>query len=808
MTTRFRILVLGFSAATLFAGGSAAGPAKPDYAVASVPQTAVKFTGGFWGTRQKTDLAVTIRHTMKECEATNRIKNFELAAAALAGAKDGRFATVYAFDDSDVYKVIEAASYGLMLQPDPALEKDLDAWIAKIAAAMEPDGYIYTARTINPQKAPRMSGKERWTSERNSHELYCAGHMYEAAVAHFLATGKRNFLALAIRNADFLDKTFGPGKDQLKFVPGHEVTEMGLVKLYRATGEPRYLALAKFFVDERGNAAGHALYGSYNQDHLPVVQQTEAVGHAVRAAYLYAGVTDVAALTGDKGYMAAMDRIWDDIVSRKLYLTGGIGAAGGIEGFGPAYDLPNPSGYAETCATIAYALWNYRMFLYYGDGKYMDMFERAAYNAFLSGYGMSGDMFFYPNPLASYGQQERTPWFTCACCPPNVARFIAELGGFAYGVEGDKVYVNLYNEGTAELATAAGKVGLSVATEYPWNGGIRIKVAPGTEAAWTLMVRIPGWALGKPFPGDLYRYAEETKDKPVVRVNGKAVPLNIDKGYAAIARVWKKDDTVDLILPMPVHRVLANERVKADIGRAAVERGPLVYCAEGFDAGGAVGSLVLSDAAALKAEAKPLLLNGVTVISGEAMAYHFQAGKLFSEKRALSLIPYYAWAHRGKSEMEVWIAREPAAAVPVPEPTLASRAQATCSPGGKGVEAIHDLYEPSDSNDHDHGYLHWWPKKGTTEWVQYDFPAPAAVSETSVYWFDDTGEGECRVPASWKAFVKVGEAWVPVKTEGPFGAAKDAYNTVKFATVTTTAVRLEINLPEKFSSGIQEWKVK
>jgi DUF1680 family protein len=405
----------------------------PDYPIKDVPLTAVRFTDGFWAERQKTDVAVTIRHEMRQSESTGRIKNFETAAAVRRGETGGKFATTYAFDDSDVYKVIEAAAYVLMLQPDPDLDKALDDWIAKIADAQEPDGYLYTARTISPDNPPRMSGPERWVNLQDSHELYNVGHLYEAAVAHFQATGKRNLLDVALKSAELILKTFGPGEKQLKLVPGHEEIEIGLVKLYRTTGKKKYLDLAKFFIDERGNAAGHKLYGTYAQDHKPILEQDEAVGHAVRAAYLYSGVTDIAALTGDPRYMAAMNKIWEDVVSKKLYLTGGIGSAGGIEGFGPAYDLGNETGYAETCATIAYALWNYRMFRYYGDAKYMDLFERAAMNAFLSGAGMSGDLFFYPNPLASRGDNERTPWFTCSCCPPNVARFIAAMGGFAYG---------------------------------------------------------------------------------------------------------------------------------------------------------------------------------------------------------------------------------------------------------------------------------------------------------------------------------------------------------------------------------------
>ena len=781
---------------------------KSDYAVTAVPLTAVKFSDGFWAKRQQTDIAVTIRHEIMEAEKTNRIKNFELAAAALKGETGGKLASTYAFDDSDVYKIIEAASYVLMLRPDSDLDKALDGWIAKIAAAQEPDGYLYTARTIDPRQPPRMSGPGRWTNLADSHELYNVGHMYEAAVAHHQATGKRNFLDVALKSADFIDKTFGPGKDQLKFVPGHEEIELALVKLFRATGKIKYLNLAKFFIDERGNAAGHKLYGIYNQDHKPIVDQTEAVGHAVRAAYLYAGATDVAALTGDRRYMDALDKIWDDVVSKKLYLTGGIGAAGNIEGFGPAYDLPNPTGYAETCATIAYALWNYRMFLYYGDGKYMDMFERAAYNAFLSGYGLSGDLFFYPNPLASYGQHVRTPWFNCACCPPNVARFIAELGGFAYGVEGDKIFVNIYAQGTAALETKAGKIALEQTTDYPWAGDIKITVTPEKSAAWTLMARIPGWAQGRPMPSDLYRYAEESKEFPAVKVNGEAVALNLEKGYASVARTWRKGDVVEIRLPMPVRRVLANENLKADIGRVAVERGPLVFCAEGEDGDGHVANIVLDDGSVLTAEQRPELLDGVTVITGEATAYRYKGGRVAGEKRTLTLIPYYAWAHRGRGEMAVWLARSKDLARPVPEPTLASAAKAESSEGGKGVEAIHDLYEPENSNDHARGYLHWWPKKGTVEWIQYDFGKPAAVSETSVYWFDDTGEGECRVPASWKAFYQAGARWISVKNAGPYGLDKDKYNVVRFAPVVTTGLRLEIQLPEKFSAGIQEWKVK
>ncbi len=803
-----RVFQIAAAAAVCFVVFACTKTQRPDYPIKDVPMTAVKFTDGFWAERQKTDIAVTIRHEMKESEQTGRIKNFELAAAALQGTKGGKFATTYPFDDSDVYKVIEAASYTLMLKPDPALVKDLDVWIAKIAAAQEADGYLYTARTINPAAPPEMSGPERWVNLYMSHELYDAGHMYEAAAAHFQATGQRNFLDVALKNADFIVQTFGPGEKQLKRVPGHEEIEIGLVKLYRLTGKKKYLDLAKFFIDERGDAAGHKLYGEYSQDHKPVVQQDEAVGHAVRAAYLYSGTADVAALSGDSRYLAALDKIWEDVVSKKLYLTGGIGASGGIEGFGPAYDLGNETGYAETCATIAYALWNYRMFRHHGDAKYMDLFERAAMNAFLSGAGMSGDLFFYPNPLASRGDTQRTPWFTCACCPPNVARFIAEMGGFAYAVSDDRVYVNLFAQGTADIETANGKVTLTQTTRYPWSGDVKIEIAPEKAAALTLMIRIPEWAQGRPLPGDLYDYEGEAAEQPKIKVNGEVVAFQLEKGYAPVGRTWNKGDVLELSLPMAIRRVRANAKVAADAGRVAVERGPLVYAAEFADNGGTVSNLLLDPAVPLAAEERAEMLNGVTVITGEATAYRMKAGREIAEKKNLTLIPYYAWAHRGAGDMAVWLAAEKATVRPTPEPTLASTSKITASDGARGLPGVNNLLEPATSADESGGFVHWWPKKGTVEWIRMDFPKPAVVSETSVYWFDDTGTGECRIPVFWKAFYKSGEQWVAIKAAKAYGVAKDVFNTVRFAPVETAALKLEIQLPEKFSTGIQEWKVK
>jgi DUF1680 family protein len=787
----------------LAAGGSRARApeAKVDYPVQPVPITDVTFSDSFWASRIETNRAVTIPFAFKQSEQTGRVKNFEIAA----GLQQGAFCTRYPFDDSDVYKVIEGASYALAQHPDPELGKYVDGVIAKIAAAQEKDGYIYTARTIDPAKAPAMSGKERWTNEQESHELYNAGHLYEAAVAYYQATGRRNLLDVAVRNAALVMREFGPSARKL--VPGHQEIEIGLVKLYRTTGDKRYLDQAKFFLDERGNASGHKLYGEYAQDHLPVVQQAEAVGHAVRAAYMYSGMADVAALTGDRAYIAAIDRLWDNVVSKKLYLTGGIGATGSWEGFGPAYELANASAYSETCASIANALWNYRMFLLHGDAKYIDVFERVIYNAVLSGVALSGDKFFYPNPLASFGQHERSPWFACACCPSNVPRFIPAIPGYSYAVGNGGIYVNLFVQGTAKVKLPSGEVTLEQATEYPWKGDVAIRVAPARPAAFTLRVRIPGWSRGEPLASDLYRYADKFAAAPSVKVNGRAVPLTLDKGYLSIARTWQANDRVEVSLPMPIRRVVAHPAVKADVGRVAIERGPIVYAAEWPDNGGHVNDLVLDDATVLTAVSRPDLLKGLTVVSGNATRYRYQQGRLVSSRETITLIPYYAWAHRGRGEMTVWLAGQPDKARPTPEPTIASTAKASAS-GGTGVQSLNDQFEPENSNDHSTGYFHWWPKKGTLEWVQYDFAQPASVSEVSVYWFDDTGQGECRVPASWRVLYRSGDNWVPVENSGEYGTARDRYNTVTFKPARTSALRLEIRLPEKFSAGIQEWRVR
>ena len=613
------------------AGAAAAGK---DYPVRPVSFANVRITGGFWLPRMETNRKVTIPYAFKKCEDTGRISNF----AKAGGLMEGKFEGIY-FNDSDLYKVIEGAAYCLKLHPDPKLEKYVDGVIDKIAAAQWKDGYLYTFYSL-----PKHQPAKRWTDIRNKHELYCAGHFFEAAVAYYQATGKKKILDVAIRLADKIDSVFGP--DGRKDPPGHQEIEIGLARLYRLTGEQKYLKLAKFFLDQRGRPQGHKLYGTYSQDHKPVTEQDEPTGHAVRAGYMYCGMADVAALTGDPAYIKAIDRIWDNVVTKRLYITGGVGASHRGEAFGKDYQLPNMTAYCETCAAVANAMWNHRLFLLHGDAKYMDVVERVIYNGFLSGISMTGNRFFYPNPLASKGNRARSPWFGCACCPVNVVRFVPSIPGYAYAVRGNNIYVNLFLNGTAEIKLKDQTVKLTQKTNYPWDGTVKITVDPAKKAEFGINVRIPGWAMNQAAAGDLYKYMKKANARITLKVNGKNVDFKPSKGFARISRTWAKGDVIALDMPMGVRRVLSHEKVKDNAGRVALERGPVMYCAEGKDNGGHALDIVLGDGVKLKAEHRKDMLGGVTVITG-ALA----GGKGFLA------VPYYAWAHRGKGEMAVWLPR-------------------------------------------------------------------------------------------------------------------------------------------------------
>ncbi|MCX5646658.1 MAG: glycoside hydrolase family 127 protein [Phycisphaerae bacterium] len=662
-----RVLAMILMFVTVDGGLKEAGAANPqslarDYNVKPVPFNEVQVRDGFWTPRLQISRTVTIPYCFEKCEETDRISNFEKAA----GLRQGKHEGIY-FNDSDVYKVMEGAAYSLQVHPEAMMRLYLDKLIVIMAGAQWEDGYLYTFYSV-PQKQP----EKRWTNEKDMHEQYCMGHMLEAAVAHYQVTGNKSFLNVATRCADYICQTFGPGRRTDP--PGHQEIEIGLCRLYRVTGDSKYLDTAKFLLDQRGRTGNRGpkgdgkLYGEYAQDHIPVVEQTQAVGHSVRAMYLYTGMADVAALTGNMDYIKAIDAIWTDVVSTKLYVTGGIGAAAGSEGFGGRYELPNLTAYCETCASFANIFWNHRMFLMHGDAKYLDVLERTLYNAALSGISMTGDRFFYPNPLESTGGHERSPWFGCACCPSNVARFIPSVPSYAYACKGNDVYVNLFIGGKATVETATNKVLIEQETEYPWKGDIKIAVEPEKSGTFAVYVRIPGWARNEPVPSDLYKFEDTVSDEPVLKVNGERVTPSVEKGFARIERPWQKGDTIDLHLPMPVRRIVAHAQVKADRGKVALQRGPLVFCLEGPDNDGKVANLVIADDAPIKTEDRPDLLNRVMVLTGTAQVAKRTTGGgvVAAGTRSFTAIPYYAWAHRGRSPMTVWAAREPQAARPEP----------------------------------------------------------------------------------------------------------------------------------------------
>jgi len=636
---------------------------KKDYPIQPVPFTSVKLADKFWSEKIETNRTVTIPASFARCESTGRVKNFVMAAE-----HQGKFCTVYPFDDTDIYKTIEGASYSLAVYPDPKLSAYIDSLIDIVGKAQEPDGYLYTARSIDPAHPQSWAGPERWVNEqKSSHELYNSGHLFEAAAAHYMATGKRNFLNIALKNADLLVRTFGPDKRHV--APGHEIVEMGLVRLYRITGKTDYLNLAKFFIDQRGikkyNKKSENVYenGTYFQDDKPVIAQDEAEGHAVRAMYLYSGMADVAALTGDTAYLKAIDKIWENMVTKKMYVQGSIGAVGDGERFGANYELPNETAYNETCAAIGSVFWNQRMFLLHGDSKYIDVLEKTLYNGLISGVGLDGKSFFYTNAMQVSNsltfpdlERGRSGWFTCSCCPTNLVRLLPSIPGYIYAEDGNNVYVNLFISGTGSLMVNNKAVKITQQNNYPWDGGLTFNIDPASATEMNIKIRIPGWAQNQAMPSDLYNYETSSAQRIEIKVNGAPVDYQMEKGYAVISKKWKKGDKIALNLPMNVQRVVANANLKDDTSKIALQRGPIMYCAEWKDNDGKATNIIVPKDAVFETEYEPSLLNGVTVLKTKVKSVNIDVASqtISTETKTMTAIPYYSWANRGEGEMTVW----------------------------------------------------------------------------------------------------------------------------------------------------------
>lgn len=797
-------LLIGMTALTLTASAAKQSPTAP---IQEVSFTQVHLNDGFWSPRIEINRTVSIPSAFHECEVNGRFDNFAIAAGLIKGEHRGDFS----FDDTDPYKVIEGASYSLAVHYDAKLDHYLDSVINIIAQAQEPDGYLTTCVTNKCTRLSGWWGTRKW-EKINSHELYNSGHLIESAVAHYRATGKKTFLNVAIKNADLVCKTFGPNEGQIHRPGGHPIIEMALCKLYKVTGNKKYLEGAKYFVDETGRCTDGHRPSEYSQDHMPILKQEEIVGHAVRAGYLYSGVADVAALTGDKAYQEALERIWENMSSKKLFITGGIGSRPQGEGFGPNYELNNHTAYCETCAAIANVYWNYRMFLATGESKYIDVCERALYNNVLSGVSLSGDKFFYDNPLESDGEHERQKWFGCACCPGNITRFVASVPGYIYARQGKDIFVNLYAQGKAKI----GNIELEQTTDYPWDGKIRIKVTKGS-GKFAIKLRVPSWLKTSPTNNDLYQYQDKAKTYSV-SVNGKALyPENRD--YIEISRSWKKGDTIELDFPMDVRRIVANDNAEDDRGKVAFERGPIVFCLEGADqADHKVFNKYILDSAPVSAHFEQDLLNGVMVLEGSAKELQ-QDGEVKDVK--FRAIPYSTWNNRGGEQMEVWIANTPMAAVATPLPTIASKAQTFCNRGPIQNDApetapvdswaggANDQWEPKRSSDTSKPYHYWWLKQGTTEAITYQFDQAYEVSNVQVYWLDfDHYDGNFRTPESWSLYYKDAQGeWQEVEGHSPYTVRKDCYNSVDFTPVKTTGLKILAKLQKGESGGVLEWKV-
>jgi hypothetical protein len=730
------------------------GPDAAAAALTPVPFTSVELQDEFWAPRMEVNRRVSIWHCFERMRGNEAF---------------------------GVSKLIEAAAYMLALRRDPELEAYVDNRIDAMVTALKP-------RLADPDLAVRVPG-----------------HFLEAAVAYARVTGKRTMLDAALSDARIIDAAFGPGRKT--YISEHEGQKIGLIALARDTGDESIWRLAAFLLEARGTPdyprrGTYAADRTYAQDHAPVVDQREAVGHCVRATFLYIALTDLAAHTGDARYRAAADAIWQDVVFRKMYLTGGIGSIRFHEQFGAAYELPNLSAWGETCAAYGNAVWNQRMFLLHGDARYLDVMERVLYNAFAAGVSLKGDRFFYQTPLKSFGDYERFEWINTPCCPPNVVRLTASIGGYCYAQGPRAIYVNLFMASRASIALdSANTVRLTQDTRYPWDGRVTIKIDAERAADWALFVRIPGWTLGQPAPGDLYRYAGHTGEGPRLGVNGRAVALNIANGFARIERTWARGDVVELELPMPVRRVFAHDAVRENRGLVALERGPIVYCAEWPDNGGHALDIVVADDARLASEWRGDLLGGTDVVVGKAHAVARGANDVPATRpHDLVAVPYHRWSNRGMGEMAVWLARSPGdtwiAPVP-PSPVAAVRTSGVVEKRWTGYNdqnddqgALYDGRDPLSSADESWRYLRLRPASGSPASIEYTLKAPTRISSASVYWFDD--RRFCRLPVSWRVLYRDGDGWRPVAAHDTYGVAKDAFNRVRFDPVTTPALRLEI----------------
>jgi DUF1680 family protein len=786
------MMAITMAAILAASGPSAAVPPGAGRAIEPVSYKQVTVGGSFWGPRLAVLHDATLSANRHQCDLTGRLANFDKAAAKTKGDPNPGVFVGRLYDDSDVYKMMQGWAVIVGTETDPAkradLDKGLDALIARIGAAQQPDGYIDTYYTL------KAGLEKRFTREEWDHESYCMGHLIEAGATHFQATGKRNFFEIAIKAADFLCNLYADGK--FTTPSGHQEVEIALLKLTDATGDQKYADLAYKIVEFRGRPHGKLdgtttpPWGDYAQDHKPAAEQHEAAGHAVRAGYMYTAMAELAR-RGKTEYVPALDSLWEDVTGRRIFVTGGIGPSGSNEGFTVPYDIPTQSAYQETCASISLCLWAHRMFLLEGDAKYMTQFEKTVYNAVLAGVSLDGKQFFYVNPMMSKGGHRRQDWFSCACCPPNVVRFFAELPQYVYAVKGDTVYVNLFMDGAATTQAGGGTVELKQTTAYPFDGAIAIEAKNGGSKDVTLAIR---WTPGQTIERDADGYA-----RAIVKAGST--------------------QTVRWNVPMTPTRIHSDPRVKASLGRVAVMRGPLVYAAESIDNSGTdMPSVILPPTATFSEQTgkdgvPEVVADVITVEEAQSsdgsgtLRPLYRGGASFKPAK-LTLRPYFMWANRGNGSMSVWLPESAQFLDPRGAPGVKISASHIYT--GDSLDAVTDSIEPDaakGSADQSIPRLTFWPRKGTEEWVMYEFDHSRNINTCSIYWFDDTGAGECGVPASARIEYKEGDEWKPVVTSdgGSVGVKKNEYNKILFREVTTKALRLHVKLQDGKSAGLLEW---
>jgi DUF1680 family protein len=776
-------------------------PVASTHAAGTGPSPHVVIDDGFWAPRFKVWREVTIPDCFAKFERDGAFTNFDKVRDGAAGKHGGP-----PWYDGLIYEMIRAGADFLACQPDPALEARLDGYIERIAAAAarDPDGYLNTYTQL---KEPTHRWGLNGGNDREQHDLYNAGAQVEAAVHYYRATGKDRLLCVAVRLANHMADVMGP-PPRRNIIPGHALGEGALVELFALfrqqpglkarmpvpVDERLYLKLAEFWIENRGHYEGRSTFGAYDQDDRPVLEQPTVEGHAVRATLLWAGVAAAARENGRADYLAAARRVWENMVERRMYLTGGVGAVASFEGFGRDYELPN-QGYLETCAAVGAGFWHQNMNAACGDARYADELERVLYNGVLCGVSLKGDSYFYENPLATEGRT-RWAWHPCPCCPPMFLKLMGALPGLIYALDAEGVVVNQFIGSRASLEVKSTRVALRQSTGYPWDGRIRIELEPERPAEFVLAVRLPAWCAD-----------------PRLAVNSEPQPaIERVRGYARLRRNWKPGDSVELTLPMPVEQVAADPRVRADAGRVAIRRGPIVYCFEAADNGGHGADLVIPPGARFTARYQPDLLGGVTVVKGNASVLKPRrtgAADSGLEDFEVTAVPYFSNANREPCAMMVWMAASPEKAR---RPSLAEHAVPTashCNPSDTLAALNHQVEEPTASDDSTIRRFTWWDHRGTREWVQYEFTGPEKVSAAEVYWWDERRLGaHCRVPKSWRLLYQKAGAWVPVPRAGTYGTEMDRFNRVTFDPVETTALRIEVQLQPDWSGGILEWRVE